>query len=216
MNITLTSIAPLPDVLSQPGRNGTGRRHLIGHHDIDPGALRHFNDLIARIDLQHVPLERDQVASAARQLIDEPGDGLTPACIRQRMRRAAALHRMLTDPEWDTLAVASLAAAIVVDYLRDSANLIPNGLPVVGRLDDAVMVETGWPKAAEEVRNYMDFCRLRRIEAGLRGEKRPYFGFNRETWMRAHQAEADWIAHCHAVATNTYVPAAGNHRFRVS
>ena len=216
MNVALASIAPLPDVLLQPGLNGTGRRHLIGRHDLDPGALRHFNDLIAQIDLNHVPLERDQVASAARELIDQRGDGFAPACIRQRMRRAGALDLMVTDPEWETLAVAQVAAAIVVNYLRDSFNLIPNGLPVVGRLDDAVMVETGWPMAADEVRNYLDFCRLRRIEAELRGEQRPHFGFNRETWMLARQAEAESIEHCHQVATSTYVPAGTSPRFRVS
>lgn len=216
MNVALASIAPLPDVLSQPGLNGNGRRHLIGRHDLDPGALRHFNELIAQIDLGHAPLERDQVASAARELIDQHGDGIAPACIRQRMRRAGALDLMLTDPEWETLAVAQVAAAIVVSYLRDSFNLIPNGLPVVGRLDDAVMVETGWPIAADEVRNYLDFCRLRRIEAELRGEQRPHFGFTRETWLVARQAEAEWIAHCRQVATNSYLPAGSSPRFRVS
>lgn len=215
MNVTL-SIAPLPDALSRPRGNGNGRRHLIGGHDLDPGALQHFNDLIGQIDLDHLPLERDQVASAARELIDQPRAGLAPHCIHQRMRRAGALDTMLTDPEWETLALVQVAAAIVVDYLRGSFNLIPNGLPVVGRLDDAVMVETAWPKAADEVRSYLDFCRLRRIEAELRGEQRPHFGFTRDTWLLARQAEAEWIAHCQRVATSTYVPAMSSQRFRVN
>lgn len=216
MNVALASIAPLPDALSQPSLNGNGRRHRIGRHDLDPGALQHFNDLIAQIDFDRTPLERDQVASAARELIDQPGDGVAPSCIRQRMRRAGALDLMVTDPEWETLALAQIAAAIVVDYLRSNANLIPNGLPVVGRLDDAIMVETAWPNAADEVRNYLDFCRLRRIEAELRGEHRPHFGFTRDNWLLARQAEAEWVAHCRQVATRTYVPATASPRFRVS
>lgn len=216
MNVALATIAPLPDVLSRPDLNASGRRHRIGRHDLDPGALRHFNDLIAQIDLDHAALQRDQVASAARELIDQPREAHAPACISQRMRRAGALDLMLTDPEWETLALVQVVAAIVVDYLRDSCNLIPNGLPVVGRLDDAVMVETAWPSAANEVRDYLDFCRLRRIEAELRGEQRPHFGFDRATWLVARQAEAEWIAHCHHVATSTYLPAGANQRFRVS
>lgn len=216
MNVTLSSIAPLPDALSQPRSNGNGRRHLIGEHDLDPGALRHFNDLIAQINFNRVPLERDQVASAARELIDQPRNGIAPACIRQRMRRAGALDLMLTDPEWETLAMASVTAALVVGYLRDKCTLIPNALPVVGRLDDAVMVETAWPTVADEVRNYLDFCRLRRIEAELRGEQRLHFGFSRELWLLAQRAETEWIAHCRRVASNSYVPAVANQRFRVS
>jgi len=216
MNVTLATIAPLPDALSQPPSNGNRRRHLIGRHDIDPGALQHFNDLIAQIDLGRQPLQRDQVASAARELIDQPRNGLAPHCIRQRMRRAGALDMMMTDPEWEALAVAQVAAAIVVDYLRGSFNLIPNAVPVVGRLDDAVMVESAWPVTAEEVRNFLDFCRLRRIEAELRGEHRLHFGFTRDQWVLARQAEAEWIAHCQRVATSSYVPATSIQRFRVN
>lgn len=220
MNIPLASIAPLPEALSRPGLNGSGRRHRIGQHDIDPGILRHFNDLLAQIDLDHVPLDRDQVASAARELVDrnveERVDGIAPRCIRQRMRRAGAIDLMFHDPEWDARPSPAFAARLVVDYIRGSVSVIPNALPVVGRLDDAVMVETAWPQAAAEVRDYLDFCRVRRIEAELRNERRLHFGFTRANWVAARQAEAEWIAHCRRVATSTYVPAGGVRGFRVN
>src|SRR5690606_5909508 len=112
-------------------------------------------------------------------------DRHVPASIRERVRRAGAVDLMLSDPEWDTRAEAALVAAVAVDYLRGNAPLIPNSLPVVGWLDDAVLVETAWPSLAGEVRDYLDFCRLRRIEAGLRGEQRTHFGFTREHWEDA-------------------------------
>lgn len=212
MNLTLP-LSPLPQALHER-REGVLRRRRIGGHEIDPDALQHFNDLLERLELGHPPLESDQVASAARELAADSRTSRWPRCILQRMRRAAAIDRMLADPEWMT-EEAEEAAALVVAYLHDERHLIPNTVPVVGRLDDVIVVEASWPLIAQEVRDYLDFRRLRRIEAALRGERRPYFGFSREAWRAARDAEALWIAHCHRVNLSRYAEGREAHRFRV-
>jgi uncharacterized membrane protein YkvA (DUF1232 family) len=215
MNIPLNRITPLPNTLFQPNGNGPHQRHRIDQFELDPARLQQFNALLARIREDHPTLDCDQLASAARELMDQSPDGRVPACIRERVRRAGAVDLMLSDPEWDTRAEAALVAALAVDYLRGDAPLIPNSLPVVGWLDDAVLVETAWPSLADEVRDYLDFCRLRRIEAGLRGEQRTHFGFTREHWEDARDAEAEWLAHCRRVGRTSYLSADTPERFRV-
>ena len=170
MNVSLAPLSPLPRVLAEPGLNGSGRRHRIGYHEIDTVALRHFNELLQYLDLRVVPLDRDRLASAARELVDQPHAGRAPACIQQRMRRAAAIDLMVGDPDWETLPATEVAASLLVDYMRHSdrrRTLIPNALPVVGRLDDAIVVETIWPSVGPEVRKYLDFCHVRHVEANL-------------------------------------------------
>jgi uncharacterized membrane protein YkvA (DUF1232 family) len=215
MNIPLNRITPLPNTLFQSNRDGPRQRHRIDQFELDPAKLHDFNALLALISKDHPPLDRDQLASAARELIDQSPDRHVPASIRERVRRAGAVDLMLSDPEWDTRAEAALVAAVAVDYLRGNAPLIPNSLPVVGWLDDAVLVETAWPSLADEVRDYLDFCRLRRIEAGLRGEQRTHFGFTRELWEDARDAEAEWLAHCRRVGRTSYLSADTPERFRV-
>lgn len=219
MNVTLDTLSPLPTVLVQRGLNGKGRRHRIGDHEIDAGALRHFNDLLQFLDLRVAPLDRDQVASAARELVDQPHPGRAPICIQQRMRRAAAIELMVTDPDWETMPTTEIAATLAVHYMRHSDSrrtLIPNALPVVGRLDDAIVVETVWPSMGEEVRSYLDFCRIRHVEAGLRDQANLGFSFNREDWQTAARAEREWIAHCERVSGSSYVAADAIPRFRVN
>ena len=212
MNLT-KPLAPLPQALHQH-REGANRRRRIGDYEIDPDALRHFNELLERIDLRHPPLDPDQVATAARELAASSQPSRWPGCILQRMRRAAAIDRMLGDPEW-TPEEAAEAAALVVAYLHDDRPLIPNSVPMVGRLDDVIVVEASWPLIAQEVRDYLDFCRLRRIEAALRGERRPYFGFTREAWRAAREAEARWVAHRHGVNLSRYADQYPEPRFRI-
>ena len=212
MNLTRT-LSPLPQVLHER-REGANRRRRIGDHEIDQEALRHFNELLERIDLLRPPLDPDQVASAARELVACSPPSKWPGSIFQRMRRAAAIDRMLSDPEW-TPGHATEAAAVVVAYLHDDRHLIPNSMPVVGRLDDAILVEASWPKIAREVRDYLDFCRLRRIEAALRGEQRRYFGFNRQAGQAAARAEAALVDHVHRVDASSYLAGDAGPRFQV-
>lgn len=212
MNLT-KPLAPLPQALHEH-REGAHRRRRIGDREIDPDALQHFNELLERIDLTHPPLDPDQVATAARELVDHPRPSGWAECILQRMRRAAAIDRMLADPEW-VADDAVEAAALVVAYLHDDHPLIPNSVPVVGRLDDVIVVEASWPQIAAEVRDYLDFARLRRIEAALRREPRLYFGFSREAWMAAREAEAKWVAHRHLVNTSHYADVHPAPRFEI-
>lgn len=218
MNPILTPLSPLPEALRRPRRwNGAGRRLRIGDHRIDPDALRHFNELLEQLDLSHPPLDPDQVASAARELVDRPKHpGRAPPCIQQRMRRAAAIDRMLGDLDWRVVGASAAIASKLVDYLRGNGKLIPNAVPVVGRLDDVILVEASWPAIAQEVHDYLAFCHLRRVEAELRGESRRHFGFTRDAWQDAARAEAAWIAHCHRVSGSSYVAADAEPRFRIN
>ena len=214
MNVAL-NLTPLPSALSQPRVNGLGRRHLIGDYDIDRAALRHFNELLEYLDLHQTPLDCDQVASAARELVDRNREGVAPRCIQQRMRRGAAVDLMLKDPDWETVDAAATRAVLLVDYLRGGGTLIPHTMPVVGRLDDAIVVEVAWPSLAEEVRQYLAFCRIRHVEATLRGEIHRHFGFTREQGQAAARAEVEWIAHCQRVGHNSYLRRDGPAGFRV-
>lgn len=220
MYTALKSPEPLPDVLVRPQMDGSGRRRRIGEHAIDPDALQHFNELLARLEFDQAsgrtPLNSDQLASAARDLEASPRHGRAPRCIQQRMRRAAAIDLMLADPDWQPSGSPAETAATVVEYLRGARRLLPKSLPVVGHLDDAIVVEQAWRAVAEEIADYLDFCRLRHIEAALRGElRRRRFGFTRAQWQDAARAEAAWIAHCQRVGGARYLPERADSRFQI-
>lgn len=201
MNAALANLHPLPLALQRADTRFSGRRHRIGGYEIDDDALYRFNRMLARLDLGRQPIGRDQLVTAARDLADQPVEGRVPPCIHERMRRAGAIDMMLSDEAWSPEDEVVGPAELVVDYVRGDHDLIPDALPKVGRLDDAIVVDTAWSRLGREVRNYLDFCRLRQVEREL-GNGR---NFHRQDWEEARNAEAQWIEHCRRVSGNSYL-----------
>lgn len=217
MNVTPNNLDPLPRALDHRRGRNPGRRRRIGDHVPDHDALRQFNKLLQALASPNAPLDSDQLATAARELVvNDNRPAIAPRCIQQRMRRGAAIDLMADDPDWENRdETAAGIARLVTGYLRDRRAVIPNTVPVVGRLDDAIVVEAAWPAVAAEVRKYLEFCRIRHVEAQLRGESGRHFGFTREQWPAAMHAEAGWIEHCELVGEASYVPGDPTPAFRV-
>jgi uncharacterized membrane protein YkvA (DUF1232 family) len=211
-----TSLSPLSPALLNPlvaATDRPARRRRVGNFPLEAAALDHFNDLLAR--LHHVPLLGDQLATAARDLARQPVTAHRAAAITQRVRLAHTVSQMLADPEWEPASEAMEPAQLVVNYTHGPHRLIPDNLPVIGRLDDAVVVDAAWPQLAGEVDSYLDYRRLRDIEAKLRHCRVFEFHFSRQEWQQARQAEAALIEHCRRVGASSYVPASTSASFRV-
>lgn len=205
MNAILSTSYPLPTILQQPAFDRPCRRHQVGAFDLQESALDLFNSLLIRLGRQQAPLGRDQLATAARELCQDGTDAAVAPWIGQRMRRVAAAAMMVADPQWQAANDACEVARQVVDYVRGGDDLIPDRLPRIGRLDDAIVVETAWPQLDGEIGNYLDFRRIQRIEANLRG--RNDFGFTRRDWEQASHAEQALAMLQRRVRESSYVSA---------
>jgi len=192
--------------------NRPARRHFVGGFLLEAEALAHFNQLLVR--LHHFPLDCDQLATASREL-GRSVDGQRPASIEQRLQLASAVDRMITDATWQPASEAVEPARVVMDYVHGDHDLIPDSVPLVGRLDDAILIDAAWPQLAGEVDCYLDYCRVRAIEAELRGCAVGGFAFTREDWQQARRAEAGLIAHCRRVGEDSYLPSPAAACFRV-
>lgn len=209
MSTNANHIESLPQVLlpgTAPSR--PGRRRRIGSFRLSTLDMERFNHLLSTLAGGRTRLDCDQVVTAARLLLDSCGPQSTPACIRQRLEQTESLSSMLADHGWQPASDAITAASAVLDYLKGHNDLIPDWIPQVGQLDDAIVVETAWPRLANEVLGYQDFCRLRLIEARLQQQDITAFRFDRNDWEVARRAEAGLREHQRRVRTSSYVPAA--------
>lgn len=206
MNAMIATTTAFPAILDQPSSQA-GRRERIDDFRLGVPEVDRFNRLLVRLGRRTAPLDRDQLATAARELRDRRSDP-APPCILLRMRRIPALSRMVADRAWSPANDAVDVAAMVIGYVRGHDDLIPDRLRKVGRLDDAIVIETAWSRLAPEVESYLDFLRLRMIEASLRGCASTAFGFTRTDGEQARAAEAALAAHQRNVRQRSYLPMA--------
>lgn len=206
MNAMLSITSPLPTILDQPAPTQPGRRHFIENYCLTTRDVDRFNALLLRLGRRDTPLDRDQVVTAARELCDSNSLAVEPPSIRERMRRVETAALMIDDPDWDGANDAIDTARLVIDYARGSDDLIPDWVPAVGRLDDAIVVETAWPRLALEIDRYLDFCRLRDMAETGRGNGSSTVHFMRADWERARREEAALVAHQKQVREHSYLP----------
>lgn len=216
MNAQIATLEPLSAALQSPAwtnLNQPARRHFVGGFLLKAEALAHFNQLLTK--LHHFPLDRDQLATASRELAGRSAGNRCPAGIAQRLQLGSTVDRMIADATWQPANAAIEPARMVLDYVHGNHGLIPGNVPLVGHLDDAILIDAAWPQLAEEVDCYLDYCRLRAIEAELRGRAVGEFAFTREDWQQARRAEAGLIAHCRRVGAESYLPSSVPARFHV-
>ncbi len=196
--------SPLPAILEHP-YDGFGRRQRINGFDLSFGDLDRFNGLLARLGRRQEPLGRDQLATAGRELCDRSIHDFSPPCIRQRLRRIAMVEQMVGDLQWTPADDVLDTANLVVDYARGQNDLIPDWLPKVGRLDEAIVVDTAWPQLTSEVEDYMDYCRLRTVQAHAVGRNVSDYRFSREDWEQARFEELAYVEHERQIRESSYL-----------
>lgn len=136
------------------------RRQRLGDLLLAPEALQSFNALLARLRPGAPRVSADQLVTLGRWLQALPPPQ-AEAVLAERLHRAESLRRMLADEDWQPEPGLGERARLLVGYLAETQDLIPDDLPVLGLLDDALLVELAWDSFAAESADYRHYCHFR-------------------------------------------------------
>lgn len=132
----------------------------------------------------------EQVAEAAEHLIAEARSRNTPPFILEKLEQLHSLVEMITDREWQLPEPEVARVLDALAWFADPADLIPDDLPVLGYLDDALMVDIVVTNLEPELEAFQDFCQFRDAETQRRreaGEAQPEV--SRADWLDARRLE---------------------------
>lgn len=169
--------------LRLPPESADSRRRHVGELALEDAALGRFNALLARLDPNAPRVSADQLVTLARWLQDQPREHAV-AILAERLRRAEHLRRMLNDSDWELDAELRERSRMLISYLQEVNDLIPDDMPLVGHLDDALLVELTWPAFRDQSLDYGDFCAFRHDE-----KPRGNGAERRQAWENTRLAE---------------------------
>ncbi len=142
--------------------------------------LKHFRRVMAKaIDVAN-PEKEKEVTAAAVALIEKARAAEPPDYVRERLDRLERIVAMSYDDEWKIPEVVRRRVMAALSYLTEPDDIIPDTVPGLGFLDDAIMIELVSHELRHELDGYVDFCEFR-----LREDKRVYHPQGRITRDRA-------------------------------
>jgi uncharacterized membrane protein YkvA (DUF1232 family) len=151
--------------------------------------LKLFVDSIKAAEKRVEKLDPVSIVGAARELLENTGSAELPDFITTRLKQVGTMIEMVEDagfglPEEDRDNVLAALA-----YFASPDDILPDNLPVLGFLDDAIMIELCVRELKHEIEAYRDFRRWRDNEATRRGENKAGLMLDRVEWAEARRIE---------------------------
>jgi len=130
----------------------------------------------------------DGVKNATRELFAKARAKKLPEFIASRLERLEKLVDMVEDSEWQ-LPDEDLARVLnAIAYFANPEDLIPDRVPGIGFLDDAIMAELVVESLDGELTAYEEFCAYRTAEERRRSNKGQNTNVGREDWLADKRA----------------------------
>jgi len=155
--------------------------------EISEEELDYFRSLMHRARGRNEQRPSHGTAAAALATVGRLRATAHSPFIRRRIDRVARLVAMLDDPEWQ---LPELERDRVLDglaYVADVEDLVPDDVPVLGLVDDAIMLELLLRELQHELDAYGEFDEYRRDEAARRDKPGMHRPASREDWLASRR-----------------------------
>lgn len=131
--------------------------------------LEHFRELARHAMDKATEQPPEVIIEGARKLLRTVEETVNSTYIRDRLGRLNILIDMYEDEGWGMKEVGQRRVLAALAYFVTAEDLIPDHIPGLGFLDDAIMVELLCNELKPEIDAYRDFVDFRDAEAKRRG-----------------------------------------------
>jgi uncharacterized membrane protein YkvA (DUF1232 family) len=151
--------------------------------------LDHFQAIVnkAKSAMEETP-SGEAIEAAAKQLIADAKEGSLPDFIGDRLAKLETIINMIGDDEWQLSDDDRTRVLGALVYFCDPEDLIPDHIPGLGFLDDAIYVELVIRELKAEIESYEEFCEFRTAEEKRRKAAGEDPHVEREQWLADKRA----------------------------
>jgi uncharacterized membrane protein YkvA (DUF1232 family) len=150
--------------------------------EISDRELEHFRSVLAGARERTAGKTPHEVAVAARSTVDKLHAGTPSPFVATRLNKVHALIDMLEDPEWRLPEPERRRVLDGLAYVAEAHDMVPDDVPVLGLVDDAIMLELVLDELQHELDGYRDFHEFRQHELARPGAS-AHSAASREDWL---------------------------------
>lgn len=156
--------------------------------------LRHFELVMKNARAAARGAAPEEIVESAENLLKTIDSASVPDFISSRLHGLRDMIDMLRDHEWRLPKEDAKRVLAALAYFCEPEDLIPDGVPGLGFLDDAIMIELAIRELKHEVEAYRDFCEYRN-KVKQRGVKAKTTDVTRDDWLSERREQLQGRMH---------------------
>ena len=153
--------------------------------DLEETDLEYFRSIMRKAGTSAGDTSEAEVVAHAEAMIASGKAADLPTFAAQRIDRVGSLIAMLQDDEWQLAGDERKNVVTALAYFAEPKDVIPDDVPVLGYIDDAIMIELIVRELKHEIDAFDDFRRYQREEASRNRDP----NVTREDWLAAKRRE---------------------------
>jgi uncharacterized membrane protein YkvA (DUF1232 family) len=145
--------------------------------ELSDADLGYFSNALREAQQKMRGRDEKLILAGARHLARQTRTLALPAFVTERLRELDTLTRMLEDADWKLEGAHRQRVLEALAYFAEPGDLVPDHIPGLGFLDDAIMVDLVVRELRPELDAYQLFCSYRdeeRARAGVDPEARSH------------------------------------------
>lgn len=155
--------------------------------ELSQADLDHFREVMVRAREAAQDRSVEEIVAGAAELLEQVNSSNTSDFIRDRMNVLETLIGMVMDKGWGLVEEDRKRVLEALAYFSESEDLIPDDVPGLGFLDDAIMIEIVSRELRHEIQAYRDFVVFRAAENARQGADAE--GVDRSDWIETRRQQ---------------------------
>ena len=135
---------------------------LVQDAGLEPADVERFHHALAEARIAVRSADEGELVECAKHALDRVPLARAPLYVRDRIQQVQRLIGMLEDDAWALPSSLRNEVLSALVYFSDPDDMIPDALPVIGLLDDAIMLELLLREERDLLVAYDAFCTFRR------------------------------------------------------